>query len=420
MAAQMRTSHAGLDLIKRFEGYRPRYEPLPDGRWIIGYGHVRSRKEGARVTDVEAEAILREYDLPKIERAVGRTVLAPLNQNEFDALVSLAFNIGKTAFTRSDVVAAINGGNRLQAAQAFDSWNYAEIGGRLQLVDLLVRRRAAEKALFLSAMGDLPAAASGVYQARQKGREAVPEMLPRQAVGEGTSARLSSGGSSGAYIVSRSQAESTSRTATEDAAEAVRQQMEKILRDDDTRGVPRQAVDTPQSDLAPEPASPEDITAAISALAGSEQTRVRKSVWPQHADLSPPPAFERQLVGPAAEPTPQAQSAEPLHLGRIDDLEEVKVDTEQLVAAIAAHTREDKAARQSSAVRAFLQGVLALMSFIIAIYGLGLQIGLVVPMVAQTGPYAPYLPGFLLVLGGSMTLIMGYYTYVSLGLRRDN
>ena len=41
MAAQMRTSHAGLDLIKRFEGYRPRYEPLPDGRWIIGYGHVR-------------------------------------------------------------------------------------------------------------------------------------------------------------------------------------------------------------------------------------------------------------------------------------------------------------------------------------------------------------------------------------------
>ena len=150
MALNMRTSQAGLDVIKAFEGFRARSEALPNGRWIIGYGHMRRARQGIRVSEMEAEAILREYDLPPVERYVMRCVLAPMSQNEFDALVSLAFNIGPKAFASSDVVAGINGGNRLDAAQAFDHWRRAKIGGRVQIVDALVRRRAAEKALFLN------------------------------------------------------------------------------------------------------------------------------------------------------------------------------------------------------------------------------------------------------------------------------
>ena len=122
MALNMRTSQAGLDVIKAFEGFRARSEALPNGRWIIGYGHMRRARKGIRVSETEAEAILREYDLPPVERYVTRCVLAPMSQNEFDALVSLAFNIGPKAFASSDVVAGINGGNRLEAAEAFDDW----------------------------------------------------------------------------------------------------------------------------------------------------------------------------------------------------------------------------------------------------------------------------------------------------------
>ena len=163
MALNMRTSQAGLDVIKAFEGFRARSEALPNGRWIIGYGHMRRARAGTRVSETEAEAILREYDLPPVERYVMRCVLAPMSQNEFDALVSLAFNIGPKAFASSDVVASMNGGNRLEAAQAFDHWRRAKIGGRVQIVDALVRRRAAEKALFLNAPGRMPVASSRLY-----------------------------------------------------------------------------------------------------------------------------------------------------------------------------------------------------------------------------------------------------------------
>ena len=78
MMRRMRTSKSGLDLIKNFEGFRARAAQLPDGRWSIGYAHTHSARENLRITRADAEAVLREYDLPPVERSVGAAVLAPL------------------------------------------------------------------------------------------------------------------------------------------------------------------------------------------------------------------------------------------------------------------------------------------------------------------------------------------------------
>ncbi len=163
MSQVNRTSKAGLDLIKGFEGLRRRSEPLPKGGWIVGYGHTRSAREGVEVTEREAEFLLR-YDLQEIEQFVAMHVHAPLNQNEFDALVSLCWNIGKDAFGESDVLTYVNGGEMLAAAESFSAWRKARIGGRLIVVDALVRRRTAEKNLFLSHPSGPPAAPSLVIR----------------------------------------------------------------------------------------------------------------------------------------------------------------------------------------------------------------------------------------------------------------
>jgi GH24 family phage-related lysozyme (muramidase) len=92
MTGRLRTSRAGLELIKSFEGFRDGAIRLPDGRWTIGYGHVRSAREGLIISQKDAEDLL-VHDLGVIESAINSLVFTPLNQNQFDALVSLVFNI---------------------------------------------------------------------------------------------------------------------------------------------------------------------------------------------------------------------------------------------------------------------------------------------------------------------------------------
>jgi len=84
-----------------------------------------------------------------IETAINSMVFAPLNQNQFDALVSLTYNISPGQFRDSEILAYLNAGDFLSAANGFDVWRKARIHGRVMVVDALVRRRAAEKAMFL-------------------------------------------------------------------------------------------------------------------------------------------------------------------------------------------------------------------------------------------------------------------------------
>ena len=153
MLSRHRVSRAAIDLLKRFEGYRRHAAQLPDGRWTIGYGHTLTAREGADVSESDAEALL-VYDLISVQHAVNENVYAPLSQNQFDAICSFAFNIGLDNFRRSQVLKRLNAGAAVQAACAMELWRKADFEGERIVVDALVRRRAAEKALFLTPPGD--------------------------------------------------------------------------------------------------------------------------------------------------------------------------------------------------------------------------------------------------------------------------
>jgi len=148
MRRNMHISKTGLKLIKAYEGYRPVDRHLVNGQHVVGYGHIIQGDDSLVLSKPEAEDLLLR-DLEPYEDMVNETVHAPLTQNQYDALVSLAFNIGPRAFTESDTLRALNNGRPLDAASGFDVWRKSIIDGKTYVVDALMRRRAAEKALFL-------------------------------------------------------------------------------------------------------------------------------------------------------------------------------------------------------------------------------------------------------------------------------
>lgn len=141
-------SPAGLALIQDFEGFRAEPAQLPDGNWVVGYGHVRVGEPGAPVTEEEAAGLL-TIDLAPVERLVNAHVTARLTQAQFDALVSFAVSVGAEAFVQSQVLRRVNNAEHVAAACAMDAWRKSDVGGELEVVDALVRRRAAEKAHYL-------------------------------------------------------------------------------------------------------------------------------------------------------------------------------------------------------------------------------------------------------------------------------
>ena len=147
--AKQHISVDGINLIKRFEGFRQHSTETPDGRWVIGFGHTKLADSNKSIAPEDAEKLLRYYDLPVIENMLLDNVLTPLEQNEFDALVSFVFNIGLERFLNSSVLGYLNKGDKISACEAMGRWYMADIGGRNIRVDALVRRRAEERALFL-------------------------------------------------------------------------------------------------------------------------------------------------------------------------------------------------------------------------------------------------------------------------------
>ncbi len=145
---QQSVSPHGLSLIKRFEGFAPRALALPDGGWMIGHSHVMAEAERDEISLGDADELLRQ-DLAPIEDAVRAAIFVPLSQDQFDALTSFAFSVGVEHFRDSALTSEINAGRPVQAAGLFDRWRFAMIGGRACEIEPLVRRRAAEKALFL-------------------------------------------------------------------------------------------------------------------------------------------------------------------------------------------------------------------------------------------------------------------------------
>lgn len=133
----------GLALIKRFEGCKLTAYKCPAGIWTIGYGSTGPHvKPGMEITEAQAEQLLRD-DLARFEQAVSAA--APnATQNQFDAMVSLAFNIGIAGFQKSSVLRLHNLGKFQGAADSFALWNKG--GGKV--LPGLVRRRADESHLY--------------------------------------------------------------------------------------------------------------------------------------------------------------------------------------------------------------------------------------------------------------------------------
>lgn len=146
----MRTSPAGIALIREFEGLRLRAYQDSVGVWTIGYGSTRYAdgtpvQEGDTISEPAAESLLRAT-LTKYEQGVLTTITAPLSQAQFDACVSLAYNVGVGAFAKSTLAKHLNAGRVADAANEFRKWNRA--GGRV--LAGLTRRREVERALFLN------------------------------------------------------------------------------------------------------------------------------------------------------------------------------------------------------------------------------------------------------------------------------
>jgi lysozyme len=139
----MRISQEGVNLIKHFEGCYLDAYLCPAGVWTIGYGHTKGVKEGDAIEQEAAEAFLIE-DLESFEQAVTRLVEVPLTQQQFDALVSWTFNLGAGNLAESTLLRKLNNYQYAEVPEQMMRWVRA--GG--QVLDGLVRRRAAEAALF--------------------------------------------------------------------------------------------------------------------------------------------------------------------------------------------------------------------------------------------------------------------------------
>lgn len=140
-AQQLSTN--GLEIIKQFEGFSA--TPYPDHKgYSIGYGHlIKVGEQIDSVTREQADELLMQ-DVAGAEQAVRTAVDVDLDKNEFDALVSLAYNIGTGAFKNSTLVKKLNSGDFEGAAAQFSVWNKAS--GTVNTA--LVKRRAIEADLF--------------------------------------------------------------------------------------------------------------------------------------------------------------------------------------------------------------------------------------------------------------------------------
>lgn len=142
----MKISNAGIQLIKKYEGCRLTAYKCPAGVLTIGYGHTEGVKAGQKITQAQADNLL-VSDMPKYEAKVNKYAKYGFNQNEFDALVSFAYNIGSI-----DQLTANGTRTKAQIAEKIPAYNKA--GGRV--LSGLVKRRADEKALFLKAVASTP------------------------------------------------------------------------------------------------------------------------------------------------------------------------------------------------------------------------------------------------------------------------
>lgn len=146
----MKMSNNGIAMLKSFEGCKLMAYQDPTGIWTIGYGWTQPINhvpigQGMIITQSTAESLLLS-GLVRYEKGITDLVTVPINQNQFDALVDFAWNLGIKSLACSSLLRKLNDGSYTKAADEFLKWNKA--GGKV--MPGLVKRRTTERSLFLS------------------------------------------------------------------------------------------------------------------------------------------------------------------------------------------------------------------------------------------------------------------------------
>ena len=140
----MHISDEGFDLIKHFEGCELEAYKCAAGVWTIGYGHTKDVQEGDVWNKEKADFMLWRELEDEYEVYVNDLVTVPINQCQFDALVSWVYNLGPANLKNSTMLKKLNAGEYEEVPSQMKKWNKAN--GKV--LEGLIRRRAAESLLF--------------------------------------------------------------------------------------------------------------------------------------------------------------------------------------------------------------------------------------------------------------------------------
>jgi len=151
----MNISSKGLDLIQKWEGLKLEAYLDPVGIPTIGYGTIaypdgRQVAMGDRISQEQADGFLL-HECTSIYARVEELCKVPINQNQYDALVSFSYNVGVGAFGDSTLLIKLQQSNAAGAASEFLRWNKGTVNGQKVELQGLTNRRMDEKALFESA-----------------------------------------------------------------------------------------------------------------------------------------------------------------------------------------------------------------------------------------------------------------------------
>ena len=141
----MKISENGIKLIKYFEGFCPKPYKCPAGIPTIGYGATfyldgtRVQMTDKSITEVDATVLLQKM-VVQFEDQVNSFLTADLNQNQYDALISLAYNIGWNALKKSSLIRLINQNPNADGIE--NAWMKWVHGGGRKLPGLVIRRKA--------------------------------------------------------------------------------------------------------------------------------------------------------------------------------------------------------------------------------------------------------------------------------------
>jgi lysozyme len=141
----MNISAEGLSLIKKFEGCELKAYRCAANVLTIGYGSTKGVTEDMEITQEEAESLLQE-EMHEYEGYINDMVKVPLEQHQFDAMVSWVFNLGSGNLSSSTLLKKLNNSEYDEVPAQIRRWNKA--GGKV--LDGLIRRREAEAKMFMN------------------------------------------------------------------------------------------------------------------------------------------------------------------------------------------------------------------------------------------------------------------------------